>query len=218
MGEPGKYRVLQVTDLGMDATHDCKRVRAPTELPPHLVKALEKESLALADALCLRGLMDVEVILHEGKLKILEIDARMPSQTPIAVFWSSGVNIVEHLGALCNAYASTVRTAIGTSPSSMPGMKEPPGVVVEHLRVTPERVEVCGEHIMGSHRPLRVLPGLFGATEAITDYEPGRPDWVATLIVTGADRKDAWERRETVVRDLRRQLDIPGYLDPELPN
>jgi 3-methylornithine--L-lysine ligase len=217
MGVPGRYSVVQVTDLGLDATHDCKRVWAPTELPPYLSAAFEQESLALAAALGLRGLMDVEVILHKGKLKILEIDARMPSQTPIAVFWSSGVNIVERLGALFSASSGTGTTVTETAPSSVPAKKEPPGVVVEHLRITPERVEVCGEHIMSSRRPLRILPGFFGTTEAITDYEPGRPDWVATLIVTGVDRQDAWERREAVVRDIRRQLDIPGYLDPELP-
>ena len=40
----------------------------------------------------------MEVILHRGELKVLEIDARLPSQTPTVVFHSTGVNLVEVLG------------------------------------------------------------------------------------------------------------------------
>ena len=36
---------------------------------------------------------------------------------------------------------------------------------------------------MGGGRPLRLVPGFFGADEALTDYAPGRDEWAATLIV-----------------------------------
>jgi len=41
--------------------------------------------------------MDLEVIDHKGELKILEIDARFPSQTPIVAYHGSGINYIEEL-------------------------------------------------------------------------------------------------------------------------
>jgi pyrrolysine biosynthesis protein PylC len=84
MGRPGRYRTLQVTDLYVDREFDCKRVIAPSQLPPELVAEFEKSSLAIAEALELNGIMDVEAILCRGELRILEIDARLPSQTPVS--------------------------------------------------------------------------------------------------------------------------------------
>ena len=91
LGLPGDYTPLQVTDLEMDADYDCKRVLAPTELPDRLISEFENISQDIADELELKGLMDVEVILHNNALKVLEIDARLPSQTPTAVFLVQGM-------------------------------------------------------------------------------------------------------------------------------
>ena len=44
--------------------------------------------------------MDVEVILDDGVMKVLEVDARLPSQAPTTVYWSTGINIVQILGEL----------------------------------------------------------------------------------------------------------------------
>ena len=80
LGIPGNYITLQVTDLNMDREYDCKRVTAPTVLSSELVSTFKKNAVEIASALNLKGLMDVEVILNKGELKILEIDARLPSQ------------------------------------------------------------------------------------------------------------------------------------------
>jgi pyrrolysine biosynthesis protein PylC len=94
VGFSGQYTPLTVTDLRMDADYDCKRVLAPTDLPKSLISDFEHVSISLARELALKGLMDIEVILHDNMLKILEVDARLPSQTPTAVYWSTGLNMV----------------------------------------------------------------------------------------------------------------------------
>ncbi len=100
LGSPEGHQTLQVTDLEMDASYDCKRVLAPTALGEGEIKQFEEITLTISKALNLRGIMDVEVILHDGQLKLLEIDARLPSQTPTVVYLSTGINIVELLGGL----------------------------------------------------------------------------------------------------------------------
>lgn len=196
-GSPGSYTTLQVTDLEMDQGYDCKRVLAPTQLLPEQVTQLEQISLKIAQALPLKGLMDVEVIVSRGKMKVLEIDARLPSQTPTAVYWSGGINMLELLGQ-CFPVASGAK--------NLKNKKSPPsekGVVYEHIKVTHETLEVCGEHIMTDGGPLRLRPGFFEADEAITNYSPGQTPWTATLINSGATLSQAREKRHQIIKNIR---------------
>jgi len=54
----------------------------------------------------------------------------------------------------------------------------------------------------------------FGGDEAITNYRPGREEWVATLIVSGADRRDAWAKRCQVVAGIQERVGLDACLDP----
>ena len=146
-------------------------------------------------------------MLHDGQPKVLEIDARLPSQTPTAVYWSSGLNIVELL-------QRTFREA------RLPAVDRtaPGACVFQHVRAQDGRLAVRGEHVMGGARPLALVPGFFGAHEALTDYQPGRGSWSATLITLGATRGEArargrrsgrrrWSRRRTLTFNLKVRVD-----------
>jgi len=198
------YQTLQVTDLEMDAHYDCKRVKAPSILSENEMRQFEKLRLTIARALNVKGIMDVEVILHEGTLKVLEIDARLPSQTPTAVYLSTGINMVEMLGTL---FWKGERPLV-------PQVSSGRGVVYEHLKISPGRMEICGEHIMASAGPLHLIPGFFGSTEAITNYRPGASDWIATLINTGENLEEAWDRRCQVLREIGKHCFLSEYVDP----
>jgi len=204
----GETVAFQVTDLQMDGGYDCKRVLAPSALPPDRIDELKTLSVNIADALDLDGLMDVEAIYHNGTFEVLEIDARFPSQTPIAVYWSCGVNMVHALAGCALSRGSPV-----TRPPSEPCK----GVILEHLQVGPGRLCVTGEHAVAQSGPLHVQPDFFGADEAVTDYMPHKTRWVATLICTGADLAEAWQRRNEVVSTIRRHLGPVEYSDPSPP-
>jgi len=205
IGRAGAYETFQFTELFMDSGYDCKRVLAPAELGPDLAGEFESLATSIAQAVELTGIMDVEVILNGGKLKVLEIDARLPSQTPTAVFWSTGWNLIEIL-------SESVR-------SGAPVRKKTPlrnrAVVYEHIHVTPGCLTVAGEHVMAAAGELRLHADFFGADEALSDYMPGRREWRATLIVTGADRGEAMERRGQVVETIRRRFNLEGFIDDE---
>jgi pyrrolysine biosynthesis protein PylC len=211
LGSSGQYEALQVTDLAMDRSYDCKRVLAPTELTPGLTAQFEEMSLAIAEALELRGVMDVEMIVHDGLPKILEVDARLPSQTPTAVYWSTGLNIVEMLGELF--LRGSLDCVLAQISKTERNMKPRQGVIYEHIRVSRNGLEVGGEHIMTSAGPLKIWRDFFGVDEAITSYEPGRNEWVATLIISGTDRQDAWNRRCQVIEEIRRRFGLEAYFD-----
>ena len=198
VGRPGNYRVLQVTDLYVDQRFDCKRVVAPSILPLNLIADFEKLSLAIAEAINLHGIMDVEAIYSREEFKVLEIDARLPSQTPTAVYWSTNQNMVRLLGDL---YAP-------------PPVDRPPagdmarGVVYEHIHVSGGILRVNGERIMTEGGPLNFQNNFFGADEAITNFEPGREKWVATLIFSGTNRHQACEKRNRSIAEIVRRFEI----------
>ncbi|MBW2614006.1 MAG: 3-methylornithine--L-lysine ligase PylC [Deltaproteobacteria bacterium] len=200
LGNPGDYRVLQVTDLYMDDVYDCKAVVAPSLMPAELVSGFEKISRKLAGLVNLEGLMDVEVIMDQGELKVLEIDARFPSQTPTAVYHSTGFNMLEAMGGLF---------LTGKSPAA-PDCDNTRGVVYEHIRIAGGAIAFSGEHIMSDAGPLHVVEGFFGADEAITNYTAGRAAWVATLIISGNDRREAYQKRARVLENLKQDFGLTG--------
>jgi pyrrolysine biosynthesis protein PylC len=214
----GRAVPLQVTGLEFDAGYDCKRVVAPVgeakaggpaaagpdgscdweyAVAPGTLAAFDHAAVRLAEGLGLDGLMDIEVMVRGAEPKVLEIDARLPSQTPTAVYWSSGLNIVELL----------VETALRGAP---PPVDRAPrrACVYQHVRAAGGLLEVRGEHVMGSAAPLRLVPGFFGADEALTDYRPEAKGWAATLIVTDRDLAAARGRAQTVVLEIARRHEL----------
>jgi pyrrolysine biosynthesis protein PylC len=207
-------QTFQVTDLEMDARYDCKRVLAPTMLGESEVQEFDSMTQTLARTLNLRGIMDVEVILHDGRLKVLEIDARLPSQTPTVVYLSTGINLVKVLGDLYGGNAHLRSLPRGNAKQELAQDGRARGVIYEHIHVSPGRLEVSGEHIMSEAGPLQLLHGFFDADEAISNFEPGRPDWVATLIHVDETREKAWEKRNRVIERIKQACSIHTILDP----
>lgn len=201
VGFQGIYRVLQITELEMDDVYDCKRVLAPVDISDDLRVQFEKTALVLATALNLNGIMDVEVILHEGLLKILEIDARLPSQTPITVYHSTGLNMLEILArAWCQ----------GECWGELAAVENPQGVIYEQIAASGSELNVCGEHVMAKAGPLQHLSDFFGADCALTNYQPGKTEWVATLIISAQSRQEAWDKRCRVIEAIKAILELPG--------
>ena len=192
VGRPGKYQVLRVTDLGMDKTYDCKRVTAPTKLPFHQIARFEEMALVIAEEIGLTGIMDVEVVLNDNELKLLEIDARLPSQTPMTVYWSTGINMVQMLGHLFLKNKETADIV----------QKDERFVIVEHIRVSGSHLEVCGEHIMAQDGPLTLRSNFLGAAEAITSFAPKKKQWVATLVFFGNTDEEVTVKRQNCYEQI----------------
>ena len=188
----GRHELLQITELGMDDQYDCKMVIAPAGLSDELEQQFRDIALLLAQSLNMEGIFDIEVILHAGLMKVLEIDARLPSQTPTAVYNSSGINMLEVLWSFLSNhnFSGFAKTKIR-------------GCVYEHVKISQLGVEVCGEHIMGNAGRLSLRENFFGADEALTNYVSGKEEWVATLITTAETRAQALEKMNAVVNRIR---------------
>ena len=204
IGYPGNYTPLQVTELEMDPVYDCKRVMAPSDLSRKNIQDFETISTITAEALALKGLMDIEVILDNDVLRVLEIDARLPSQTPITVHASTGINMLQ---LLADSHFHSPENKAITAAAQL-------GVVYEHIRVNGNTLTVTGEHVMASAGPLHLRKDFFGADEAITSQWENQSNWVATLIISAENRTVAWEKRETILTDIMRFFNLNIYRDP----
>ncbi len=200
IGFPGNYTPLQVTELHMDSDYDCKRVLAPSGLDPTLVIEFEQMAIRVAERIQLKGLMDVEVILHDGQLKMLEIDARLPSQTPTTVFQSTSINMVKLLGEL-----------FLTGKMNINNTNQPQTTIYEHIKVTKNHIGVMGEHIMSAIGSLKLCQGLFGADEVITNFHPDLNEWVATLIVKGKNMEEVLAKKQQTYENIRDKIGQIAY-------
>lgn len=200
IGRPGNYVPLPITELFMDKDYDCCGVSAPALLSKEDQQKLRQQILTIAEALNLNGIMDLEVILHEDELKIIEIDARFPSQTPIAVYHATGVNMVELLSELF-----------------LEGKVKEPLVkggycLLEHIRVTGANVEILGEHILGEGKNLLMKTDFYGLKSAVTNFTTSAyncNNWIATLIHGGNSYDDVDRNRCECMSQIAQTTKIP---------
>lgn len=193
LGLDGQYLALQVTELEMDSDYDCNRVLAPADIPESLDKQIKEIAITIAESLDLKGIMDAEFMLDKGALKILEIDARLPSQTPTVVYKSTGINMLELISDIF---------VKGIFPKAAE-IKSPAGVVYEHIKVWQNGLEFPGEHIIGEADSLEIVSNFFGADAGITSFNASSFPWVATLINTGGSRQQALLKHHQVIENIR---------------
>lgn len=202
-GLSGSFFSLQPTIIEVDKIFDCKRVIAPADLCEGLKKRFAEIALTVAENISLKGIMDIEVILHKNELKILEIDARLPSQTPTTVFKSTGINMIELLYDIFNT---------GKIPF-IPAIRDEKAIIYEHIKVNSDSIELSGEHIISKARPLRHQTDFFGADEALTDFESDNRNWVATLILSAETKEEVARKHSRVLDTIRTTFDLRECLD-----
>lgn len=190
IGKPEHYRTYEITEIHMDEGYDCKKVTSPCSITTEQKKALEDIAITLANLIELKGIMDVEVIDHKGELKVLEIDARIPSQTPTVVYHTSGINLLEEIKDLFCHGEFTTECSHQRKYSSF-----------EHLLIQNGKVSEHGEHIMGDAGPLILRKNFFGADEVISDYKENGELWRGTFI-NWADSEEALKLKRQHMKRL----------------
>jgi len=196
-----------ITELEFDDRLDCKRVYAPSRLPHRLNQGFEGICLDIARHLNFNGLMDVEVIASpkKGEFAVLEIDARFPSQTPIAVYHASGINMLDEWVKV---------QALGQP--LYPVVPRPGCALLEHVAVSDDCLGFIGETRLLPWSRLQVWPNgsFFGATVALTDYQKGNESFKSTLIFTGANWSVVLGKRQKCLERMASALALKDILDP----
>ncbi len=189
VGDGEHFAVGKETKVHIDDTYDCHMI---TPIPHD--QTFRRIAHELAVNLSLKGIMDVEAIASPEGLRVIEIDARFPSQTPTVVYHSSGINLLQ---LLLQAFAGGV-CKIDMAP-------EQNYCRFEHLLADGEELTPVGEHVLSQgddYSELHVEQGLeiFVCRGEQTVY---------TLICWDSDQMTMEVRREdgiTLIREHYRNL------------
>jgi Carbamoylphosphate synthase large subunit (split gene in MJ) len=178
IGDGRNFAVVKETKIHIDGTYDCHMV-TPIENYPEF----RKISHELAKNLNLRGIMDVEAIDSPHGLKVLEIDARFPSQTPTAVYHSTGINLVE---LLMQAFSEGVQ--------EMEVAAQKNYCIYEHMLLENGNLKPVGEHVLSQGDEYVQ----FHSSENLEIFESRGKNMnsVFTLISRGADREETEKVRQ----------------------
>ncbi len=188
IGNGKKARSYVTTEVILDSRYDCKMVRCNPNIISHekdmLLKDICKKT---AEAIHLNALMDMEAIDTPNGLRVLEIDARIPSQTPAAIEAGTGINLLKELVDCAMGKVSTVKSTGNAG-------------VYEHYVFKDGVLSTSGEKEFGRVREPRIISGLFGSDKMITDYQPGKKEWRTTVITKGRDENEA-DKKHLAVRE-----------------
>lgn len=199
IGNGSDFYFPQITQVIADDDYDCCCIAAPAEVSEDIRKQMYSIAAKLAAKLKIRGIFDIEVIDHNGTLKVLEIDARLPSQTPISVYRSKKINMVKLMAELF----------CGKKPE-IPKTERSLCCLYQQICVEDGCISVMGEHIMAGAGHLKIIKDFYGADEVITDYEEGAASFRAIVIIsrnTFAQAQSAFEQFE---EDLRNRICRPA--------
>jgi len=187
----GKGVAFATTLLHFDEHFDCNRVLAPCDLSEQEAEKMRELALRMASALNLTGIMDLETIYADRQFKVLEIDARLPSQTPTAVLHATGENLMAYLLA-----------AFMQKELPVPSTESKKAVIYEHLYFDGRQLSSPGEHALAECTDwFYHTEDFFGADEAITNYRKGHP-WLATIILTDESREKVWLKRKSLLQNI----------------
>jgi len=169
-------------EIFVDDTYDCYSAATVRDLPPGREKLIRELCVSIAEIIGLTGVMDLEVIDHDGEIYILEIDARLPSQTPIVVYHASGINYINEIFDLFTSGGFKDDRANQTGFAS-----------IIHLLVKGGGYAARGEHIMTEGGPLDYSKLPECETEMISDiHSAGQRggSWRGMFINKGHTREE----------------------------
>ncbi|MDD2440256.1 MAG: 3-methylornithine--L-lysine ligase PylC [Methanosarcinaceae archaeon] len=206
VGDGSHFAVVKETKVHIDPTYDCHKV---TPLPSD--REFRQIARTLAQGLFLKGIMDVEAIKGKKGLKVIEIDARFPSQTPTVVYHSTGINLLE---LLFKAFENGPKAEKekGAAKMQKKGLQEIVAFpkeaycIFEHLMLDKEnRILVpVGEHVLSESSEY----GKYYAEEGLEIFLGLGKQLVFTLIVWAPVQDAAEKAREKGLELLAKAFDL----------
>ena len=206
IGNGKTAKAYVTTEVVLDSNYDCKQVVCSSNiLPEKDDKEFVEIGKALGEGIGLKALMDVEAIYTKKGLRVLEIDARIPSQTPACICAATGINLLEEL----------VCSKLGKESGKV---RKDGCAIYEHYVIRGSALYTCGEKEFSHVEAPEYIKDFWGADEAITDFKTGKYEWRATVIFTGKDYQDAVHKKKQFIKNAMDNCELEEYIDrtPEM--
>ncbi|MDR2035893.1 MAG: ATP-grasp domain-containing protein [Coriobacteriales bacterium] len=187
-----------VTEVVVEASFDSHRIIAPAVLSVEIISEIQSLASQIGRALRMKGIFDVELVLHDSRLYVLELDARMPSQTPLAVYYATGVNFVSALAA---CFLGSGDAGLPNADGGVKGADT--RVVLQHVYRDNRKktIELIGEGRLLAAPPLIRADGFCGADVALVSNSA--ESTYATLLTLAETHSAAEDKMERVLETLK---------------
>lgn len=206
IGNGKTSKAYVTTEVVLDSNYDCKRVVCePTVLSAEEDEEFRRIGKTIGEGLGLNALMDVEAIKTKKGLRVLEIDARIPSQTPACICAATGINLLEEL--VCSKFGKE------TGKTPVKGY-----AVYEHYIARGTTLSACGEKEFSHVQHPMYLTDFLGADEVITDYRSGCSECRFTVINSGETYQDVIWKKKQFIKNIMDNLELEEFEDrsPEM--
>ena len=193
IGRPGNYRTYEITEIFVDDDYDCNLASCYRMISPEHKKTMEEMAVKIAEIIKLDGIMDLEIIDRDGDILAIEIDARLPSQTPSAVYHATGMNYIKELFDLfCKGRFCDEKTDKGEYAS------------YTHYLIRDRKIACKGEHIMTEGGMLEYTYGMCSEATVISDYnEKNGNEWRGIFINHDASLGGLKAKEEATLQEIR---------------
>ncbi len=195
IGEPGNYRTYEPTEIFVDTSYDCNLAAVYRSISPEQKRLLADYAVRIAEGIGLRGILDLEVIDSKDGMRILEIDARLPSQTPLAVYFATGMNYIAELYDLFCRGSFRARLSDAGRCASYTQYQIRSGAFVS-----------LGERILTEGGVLRDRKPRIRSARVISDYTPYAAQWRGIFISQAGTAKQLKRREAAVRREIAKQI------------
>ena len=201
IGNGKTAKAYVTTEVVLDSNYDCKQIICePRVLPEADEEQFIKIGKELGEGLGLNALMDVEAIFTKKGLRVLEIDARIPSQTPACICAATGINLLEEL----------VCSKMGKETGKVPKKGY---ASYEHFIVRGTTLSTCGEKEFSHVQNPMYLEDFMGADEVITDYRSGTYECRFTVINHGDSYQDVVHKKKQFITNIMENLELEEFID-----
>ncbi|MCH4184687.1 MAG: 3-methylornithine--L-lysine ligase PylC, partial [Eggerthellaceae bacterium] len=191
IGDGHTFQQYPITEVEIAADYDSAGICAPAQISPLAAKRFRAIANTLGETLSVKGIFDIEAIVKDDVPYVLEIDARFPSQTPIAIYHATGINLVDIL----------IHSA-STAPVS-PAACQQRVCLYRQVEVDDTGVQPIGEHPISLCGPLHKTLGFYGADVALTDYQPGSTSWRAIVVFVADSIAEVTQRWKSCMETIR---------------
>jgi len=200
IGNGSEFRSFVVSEMIPGEDYSCKRVIChPGVLDKEDEDDLSAMAELIAERLDLNALMAVQAMNTEKGLKVLEIDARIPSQTPSAVLAATGINLLEEL--VKSRLGGTIRKGKNGASS------------YEHFLVKDGKLMTCSEKEFAEIRNPEIVRGLFGADEMISDFQKDADTWRCAMINSAGSEWELERKRARCIESIINECGIDEFID-----
>ncbi|OUJ18920.1 (3R)-3-methyl-D-ornithine:L-lysine ligase pyrrolysine biosynthesis protein PylC [Methanonatronarchaeum thermophilum] len=178
------------TVLEFDESYGCCRIICTPKISTEILKEQSEIIKKITNNLNINYLFDIQTV-RNNKTYLIEVNTRFPSQTPIAVYWATGINLLEEMIKPDKGF-ETYSKKIEVDP-----------VVFEHFKIDDEVTNIGEIQLINSQNYRKYS---FDHCEELYLGELPDGSTVGTVIFKSKSMEELEQKRSSFYSEIRKEI------------